>query len=198
MTVLLAGLGATIAVVETVAAGAAAASVGIALDPAWPAVALVAIGVLAAACCAARTDCAHAVTLLAGLVTAAVSAATDALTGLIFDWVVAVGAIVTLSAALLAGDLPSALCGALIAAAPLLVAHGASGGRAMGLGDVKLATVIGASLGPIAAPVALACACIAAGAVSVTLLVSKRKQRGDAIAFGPFLALGAYVVAARW
>jgi leader peptidase (prepilin peptidase)/N-methyltransferase len=64
---------------------------------------------------------------------------------------------------------------------------------AMGLGDVKLAALLGAALG---APVAFALAVgsLAAWPVALALVVRGASVRGATIPFGPFLALGAAVV----
>lgn len=66
-------------------------------------------------------------------------------------------------------------------------------GRGMGLGDVKLAPLLGASLGLIGgleAAAGLLFALVIAAVVGVTLLLTGRVQRRQAIAFGPFLLLG--------
>lgn len=69
-------------------------------------------------------------------------------------------------------------------------------GRGMGLGDVKLAPVLGATLGWLSLGSALAglgAAFLLAAVVAAGLLLTKRAQRRTAIAFGPFLLLGALV-----
>jgi leader peptidase (prepilin peptidase)/N-methyltransferase len=64
---------------------------------------------------------------------------------------------------------------------------------AMGLGDVKLALVIGAALGAAVVP-ALAAAFASAAAACAALLVRHgRRARGMTVPFGPFLAAGAVV-----
>jgi leader peptidase (prepilin peptidase) / N-methyltransferase len=64
---------------------------------------------------------------------------------------------------------------------------------AMGMGDVKLAALLGAALG---APVALALAVgsLAAWPVALVLVIRGASVRGTMIPFGPFLAFGAAVV----
>jgi leader peptidase (prepilin peptidase) / N-methyltransferase len=64
---------------------------------------------------------------------------------------------------------------------------------AMGMGDVKLAALLGAALG---APVAFALAVgsVAAWPVALALVVRGASVRGATIPFGPFLAFGAAVV----
>jgi leader peptidase (prepilin peptidase)/N-methyltransferase len=64
---------------------------------------------------------------------------------------------------------------------------------AMGMGDVKLAGLIGVALG---APVVLALVAgsLAAWPVAVAMVMRGRSVRGATIPFGPFLAFGAAVV----
>ena len=72
--------------------------------------------------------------------------------------------------------------GALFAIAVLLP-------RGMGMGDVKLAAFIGLAVGfPLAVPVLLL-AFISGGLVGGFLLLTRRAKPGDAVPFGPFLAL---------
>jgi leader peptidase (prepilin peptidase)/N-methyltransferase len=63
--------------------------------------------------------------------------------------------------------------------------------QGMGMGDVKLAAMIGAFLGWPVGPVALYLGFLAGGLVAVTLLVLRVKGRKDPIPFGPALAAGA-------
>jgi leader peptidase (prepilin peptidase)/N-methyltransferase len=74
----------------------------------------------------------------------------------------------------------------------LLIALIARGG--MGLGDVKLAAVIGLFLGRWAA-MGLIFAFLAGGLISAVLLLFKLVGRKDHIPFGPWLALGAIITA---
>jgi leader peptidase (prepilin peptidase) / N-methyltransferase len=71
---------------------------------------------------------------------------------------------------------------------PSLVRRGA-----IGMGDVKVAALLGAALG---APVALALAVgsLAAWPVALVLVVRRESVRGATIPFGPFLALGGAVM----
>jgi prepilin signal peptidase PulO-like enzyme (type II secretory pathway) len=64
-------------------------------------------------------------------------------------------------------------------------------GRGMGLGDVKLGFLIGFALGWPAAVTALFLAFLTGALVSTILILVRRKRFGDAVPFGPFLALGA-------
>ncbi len=68
-----------------------------------------------------------------------------------------------------------------------------SGGKAMGFGDVKLAPLLGATLGWVswdAAILGLMSCWLIAGLWALALLVSRRVSLGSAIAFGPFMFLG--------
>ena len=63
---------------------------------------------------------------------------------------------------------------------------------AVGMGDVKLAALIGATLGPLAAT-ALAVGLTAAGAAALLLVIRSRDALRQEIPLGPFLAGGAIV-----
>jgi leader peptidase (prepilin peptidase)/N-methyltransferase len=90
--------------------------------------------------------------------------------------------------------------GALIGAACWLLPIGGlwffTGGRGMGMGDVKLAPVLGGTLGWIAvgsALVGLLAAFVLGGLVGAALLIGRRAGRGTQIPFGPYLLMGAAV-----
>lgn len=125
------------------------------------------------------------------LACAAISAATDLQTGYVFDRIV-FGA---LCASVLLAAQTHAIVGAIAGGAvggglPLLV-YGATAGRGIGLGDVKLAAAIGAGLGIGGIIEALRIAAVCAGGVALVLLISGRVHRRSAMRFAPFLALGA-------
>jgi leader peptidase (prepilin peptidase) / N-methyltransferase len=82
---------------------------------------------------------------------------------------------------------------AAIGAAAFLLAPSLFRRGAMGMGDVKLAALLGAALG---APVAFALAVgsLAAWPVALVLVLRGASVRGATIPFGPFLAFGAAVV----
>jgi leader peptidase (prepilin peptidase)/N-methyltransferase len=63
----------------------------------------------------------------------------------------------------------------------------------MGGGDIKMAAMMGAFLGWQLLLVAIFLALLLGSATGITLLVLKRKERGDPIPFGPFLALGTVI-----
>jgi leader peptidase (prepilin peptidase)/N-methyltransferase len=71
-----------------------------------------------------------------------------------------------------------------------------TGGRGMGFGDVKLAPVLGITLGWVAleaSVVGLLAAFVLGGIVGVFLMATGRARRGTHIPFGPYLLLGALV-----
>lgn len=70
----------------------------------------------------------------------------------------------------------------------LIIAIVSRGG--MGFGDVKMAGLMGLMLGFPVNLVAIFIAVVSGGLVALAALVLKRKDRRQAIAFGPFLALG--------
>ena len=66
---------------------------------------------------------------------------------------------------------------------------------AMGLGDVKLAAVLGALLGFPLTLIALVVGIFAGGAVALCLVLSQRGKSKSTMAYGPYLALGGWVAA---
>src|SRR4051794_17692812 len=90
------------------------------------------------------------------------------------------------------GELERLLAGAAAGGCFLLAALASPAG--MGMGDVKLATVLGLFLGEEVA-VALFVALVAGVAVGVVIIARKgaRAGRKTVLAFGPFLALGGVV-----
>lgn len=68
---------------------------------------------------------------------------------------------------------------------------------AMGLGDVKLAAVLGAVLGFPLILTGLLYGILAGGVAALVLLATRRAGRKDAMAYGPYLALGAWIVWTR-
>jgi leader peptidase (prepilin peptidase)/N-methyltransferase len=71
------------------------------------------------------------------------------------------------------------------------------GRGAMGAGDVKLAAVLGAVVGyPLILPALLA-GILAGGAAAILMLLTRRAGRKDYMAYGPYLALGAWMVWTR-
>jgi prepilin signal peptidase PulO-like enzyme (type II secretory pathway) len=67
----------------------------------------------------------------------------------------------------------------------------------VGLGDVKLEAALGALLGYPAVLAAMAAGVIAGGLAAAVLLLTRRAGRKEAFAYGPYLALGAWLVLTR-
>ncbi|MGZ7445564.1 prepilin peptidase [Paenibacillus sp. TH7-28] len=111
------------------------------------------------------------------------------------------GALLCFGAALLAavplaggGPLWSHALGALGGSGLLLLVAALTPGRGMGMGDVKLLAVFGWAVGFPGVLLALFVAAVT-GAVAVALQQAfGRRQRGQTLAFGPFLAFGTLLV----
>jgi leader peptidase (prepilin peptidase)/N-methyltransferase len=119
-----------------------------------------------------------------------VCAVVDLQTGYIFDRVLVAAAVVIGVAAMYAGNVQTAVIGACVGAVLPGLLYALSGGRAIGLGDVKLAALIGWGIGPVPAVHALLAAAVVGGVAAATLLAVRRATCGCAMPFGPFLAFG--------
>jgi leader peptidase (prepilin peptidase) / N-methyltransferase len=109
----------------------------------------------------------------------------------------ALGAVLALAIGLLldpSGEPERLIAGAAAGGFLLIAALAYPGG--MGMGDVKLAGVMGLFLGRAVAP-AIAIALVAGTVVGIAVIARKgaREGRKTAVPFGPFLALGALVAA---
>jgi len=92
---------------------------------------------------------------------------------------------------------PAAGVAGLLAGGGLFLFLALLGRGAMGAGDVKLAAALGAVLGlPLILP-ALLLGALGGGAAALLLLVTGRAGRKDPMAYGPYLALGAWLVWTR-
>jgi leader peptidase (prepilin peptidase) / N-methyltransferase len=123
------------------------------------------------------------------------AAGIDARTGLLPDSVTRTTACAALALAAADGAALAAASGACVVGGALLALHLGSRGRGLGLGDVKLGVAIGTGLGPPAGALALGAAFVLGATYALALLATGRAQRGDAIAFGPFLAAGSFAAA---
>ncbi len=132
---------------------------------------------------------------LAALAGTLVAAVVDARTGLIPDTLTRTTALAALACTIPPGGAPFACGGAYAVGGALLALHLLTGGRGLGLGDVKLGTAIGIGFGPIAGLLALGTAFVLGGAYAGWLLLARRARRGDAVRFGPFLAAGTLLAA---
>lgn len=101
----------------------------------------------------------------------------------------AAAAAVAVRAVFAPGALPvTAAAGAIAFGVFLLFSIVTRGG--LGMGDVKLAGLLGLLLGKAALP-ALLVGVVAGGVASATVLVAKGRVRGHTIAYGPYLCFGA-------
>lgn len=110
----------------------------------------------------------------------------------------AVGAVLLGGAALLRGDVvpfaTAAACSGLAVAAFLALALVKAGG--MGLGDIKLAGVLGLFLGYLGVPqvvVGLFAGFLLGAVYGIALIVTRRASRGTAVPFGPWMLGGAWI-----
>ena len=71
------------------------------------------------------------------------------------------------------------------------IGRGFTGG--MGGGDIKMGAMMGAFLGPGMAMVALVIASLIGAVIGLILIMLKKRDRQEGIAFGPFLAIGGIV-----
>jgi leader peptidase (prepilin peptidase)/N-methyltransferase len=129
----------------------------------------------------------------AAVIGSLVAATADARTGYIPKSVTRTTSIIVLVLALAAGNASSACAGGLVVGGALALLYVITRGRGLGLGDVKLAAVIGLGLGPLPGIMALGAAFVAGGAYASWLLATGRARRRDRIRFGPFLAGAALV-----
>lgn len=93
------------------------------------------------------------------------------------------------------GQPPPVVAGmGLLAAGGLFLVLAILGRGALGMGDVKLAAALGAVLGFPLILSGLLLGVIAGGLVALLLLATRRLGRKDPMAYGPYLALGAWIV----
>ncbi len=126
---------------------------------------------------------------------ALIAAGIDARTGRIPDDVTRPTSAIALGLAIASGVVVTALFGALAVGGSLLLLYAITRGRGLGMGDVKLGTAIGIGLGPTSGLAALGGAFILGGIYAGWLLATRRANRRDALAFGPFLATGTVLAA---
>ena len=85
------------------------------------------------------------------------------------------------------------LAGGLLAGGVLLLPSLLTGGIGMGMGDVKLATFVGLSLGFTNVVPAMLVMALLGGAVAVFLLLTGLRKRGEPIPYAPFISAGGIV-----
>jgi leader peptidase (prepilin peptidase)/N-methyltransferase len=87
----------------------------------------------------------------------------------------------------------SYLLSALIAALSLLAIHSLTRGKGMGLGDVKLALLLGLFFKPLGVVTLLWSAFLTGGVAAAILILLGRARLKQKIAFGPFLIIGFFI-----
>jgi leader peptidase (prepilin peptidase) / N-methyltransferase len=117
----------------------------------------------------------------------------DHRTGYIFDALTATSAFVAVALAFAGGMLPSSALAATLAGGTLGALYLITRGRGIGLGDVKLAAVVGLGYGPLGTALALVSAFVLGGCYGAALLATDRARHGDSIRFGPFIAGGTVI-----
>jgi leader peptidase (prepilin peptidase)/N-methyltransferase len=151
------------------------------------AAAFVAVAVVAGEVAAYPTSLAVAAVVVATIAAAEV----DARRGYLFDAITLPMCAIALANALRPEWTDTACAGAILFGGTFAVIHYVSRGRAIGLGDVKVLFALGAAFGP---GVALLCILVASISGSAVALVARlRDGRAKPIAFGPYLAFGAFV-----
>lgn len=133
-------------------------------------------------------------TLIVAFGAVIVGAACDAACGYIFDTLTLPCFVLLIGLALVNGSVTACLLGASASAGGLLVLYAVTRGRGLGLGDVKLACCIGAAAGPLAGLESLGAAFVLGGTYAAFLLATKRRARGEALRFAPYLAAGMTLV----
>lgn len=93
---------------------------------------------------------------------------------------------ITITESLIGGVSGLVLLGLVVWVVPMMI-----GREAMGLGDVKMALLMGLANGVAGIFVALFVGIVTGGLVAIALVLLKLRGRKDAIPFGPFLAIGA-------
>lgn len=130
---------------------------------------------------------------LAGI---AIAALTDIRTGYIFNPIVAATLALTAGLAFLSGELVDAFAGTCATVLPMFVLWVLSRHRGLGLGDVKLAGILGAGLGTANGLYALAAAFVVGGSVATLLIAARRARLGSHLRFGPYLLAGTLLAVA--
>ena len=103
----------------------------------------------------------------------------------------AIAGAIVVAAAMPGADLLAALAGGGLAGGVLLLPSLLTGGRGMGMGDVKLAAFVGLALGLANVSPALLFMALGGGAIAVILLATGLRKKGEPIPYAPFISAGA-------
>jgi leader peptidase (prepilin peptidase)/N-methyltransferase len=123
-----------------------------------------------------------------------VSVFTDVAAGYVFDVVTLPSLAAAFLMAAIEGRAAQVFGGALCVSSALLLLYGLSRGRGIGLGDAKLAACAGALLGITDGFIALGIAFVLGGIYAAILLLGKRAERKQSVAFAPYIAAGVFAV----
>ena len=149
------------------------------------------LALVAAGSAVAAMSGAHMVEILA-LAGVIVGGWVDARTGFIFDPITAMLLAASFGLRLIDGAALAGTYGAVAIGASLTLLYTATGGRGLGLGDVKFGAAAAMALGVVSGFVAIGIAFVLGAAFAVALLATKRATRASAIRFGPFIAAGTF------
>jgi prepilin signal peptidase PulO-like enzyme (type II secretory pathway) len=127
---------------------------------------------------------------IVALASSGVCAASDIETGSIYNQVTGASLLAAFAGALLRNAIGEASVGAAACGGALLFLHIITGRRGIGLGDVKVAAVIGAGTGAVFGAIALGVAFVTGAAVAILGIMSGGLQRRRSVPFGPYLAFG--------
>lgn len=158
---------------------------------------VVVIAGCAAACTVlafARSGIFQALPAVFALACAVVCAATDLESGYVYDRVTYPSAVAIGITACAGGTVGGAVAGAAIAASAIVTLWIATMGRGVGLGDAKLAAIIGAGLGPLLALPAVGLAFVFGAAAACCALAARRLSRHSTLPFAPYLAAAFAVI----
>jgi leader peptidase (prepilin peptidase)/N-methyltransferase len=148
----------------------------------WP------VGIaLGAAFAAAAGVPLHGAIALEGI---AVAALVDARCGYVFDPLVVTSLVFCAAAAWVEGFGVGAIAGGAATGGALAAVRLATKGRGLGLGDVKLAALLGAGFGAAAGLAALGSAFVIGGALGGLLVALRKASLKTAVGFGPYLLAG--------
>ena len=157
----------------------AAGQRGLAIGTLPPLLPLLAAVIACVAAVAGRSPAA-----IAAVPSAAVTGLIDARTGFIFDPLTLTAIVTSAALATVAGSAPDSFAGATVAGGILLLMHVLTGGRGLGLGDVKFGAAAGMALGAWSGLSAVACAFVFGGAYGAWLLATRARagtRRSDSV-----------------
>ena len=148
---------------------------------------------LFAAAAARYDDASHLAVVTAYICVLLLCAGTDALSYRVPNVVTypAIAGALVVGAAMPGADIYEVLAGGALAGGVLLLPALLTGGRGMGMGDVKLVAFVGLALGFTNIAPALLFMALGGGLVAAVLLISGLRSKGEPIPYAPFISAGA-------